>query len=110
MSVAAVASGSQTAVITTEHTLAVAAAAGTYVLVVNLSNLASGDTVELRIKGKIFSGDGYTTELLDSYTDAQAEGQAYARSIPVATDTAITATLKQTAGTGRVFPWKLLLL
>lgn len=110
MTLAVAFSGSQTATVGVEHTLATTVIAGTYVLVANLSNLAGGDTVEIRIKGKIFSGDGYTTELLDTYTGAQAEGQAYARSIPVVSDTLIVVTIKQTAGVGRVFDWKLLSL
>ena len=49
------ADGSQTAVISTEHTLATITDAGSYVLGVDVSNLALGDKLTLRIKTKVRS-------------------------------------------------------
>jgi hypothetical protein len=70
------------------------------VLSVDLKNLALGDTVECRVYDMI---DGTNYALL---------WKATARHFPdamvfpaVAVTTQLKATLKQTAGTGRVFPW-----
>ena len=83
-------------------------AAGTYVLVIETDNLALGDTLEMRAKSK-----GVTTTLkvayLASYTNPQSEVVKY--SLPVVNEgSQVSFTLKQTAGTGRVIPWRILSL
>ena len=50
------ASGNQTAVVTTEHTLATIATDGTFVLSVDTSEMVLGDELELRAKVKVTSG------------------------------------------------------
>lgn len=101
-----VASGSQTAVISTEHTLATSTAGYTFVLVVDTANLANGDAVELRIYTKCKSGGTERLAYCRKYANAQEELIKY--SPPVPADVSCKATLKQTAGTGRVFDWSLL--
>ena len=103
MAVSIAAEGSQTAVISTEHTLTTITTAGTYVLVVDLANLVNGDAVELRIKTKLTSGDTSQLAYVASYQHAQSEDNVY--SIPVPAPIEFVATLKQTAGTGRAFIW-----
>lgn len=99
-------SGTQTAVISTEHTLGTPpTAAGTYVLAVDLSNMVDGDVVELRMKRKVLTGGTIRQTLLAVFSNAQSDLVAY--SIPVPTPWGVTATLKQTAGTGRNFDWSL---
>ncbi len=110
MTLAVSASGTQTATISTEHTLYTSSAAGVFLLEVNLVNMASGDTVELRVKGKTLTGDSVAVKLLETYSGAQVEPDVIVRSIPVPDDLALVFTLKQTAGTGRSFPWKVLSL
>lgn len=106
MALTSAASGTQSATITTEHTLTTQTTAGVYVLVVDMVNLALGDTVELRIKTKAKSGSTSRLAFIATYQHAQSELNKY--SIPVPIDTEIVATLKQTAGTGRSFDWNLL--
>lgn len=101
-----VANGSQTAVISTEHTLATDITGQTYVLVVDCANLAMGDTVELRVYTKCRSGGTERLAYLRSYTNTQGELIKY--SVPIPADISCKATLTQTAGTGRVFEWSLL--
>ena len=108
MSLTSVDSGSQTATISTEHTLSTQTTAGTYVLVVDLGNLANGDVVELRLKTKAKAAG--TSRLAYLATFANAQGAPNTYSIPVPVDTEIVATLTQTAGTGRSFDWNLLTL
>lgn len=104
------ASGTQLASINTEHTLATLTAARTYVLWVSLVNMLSGDTLELRIKTKMASSSAYETVYKDSWTGAQSVDDIQKVSIPVPSDIATLFTLKQTAGTGRNFAWKIISL
>jgi hypothetical protein len=106
--------GTQTATINTEHTLADTAAAGTYVLRVDLVNMAKGDVLELRMKVIVLTGDTVPGEVeyYARFTDAQPADNRQAISVPVSTPLttsgAIRATLKQTAGTGRSYKWSLM--
>jgi len=106
MGVQSVASGEQTAAIGTEHDLTTQTGVGVYVLAVDTTNMASGDTVEIRIKTKVKAGEAAVEGYCDTYTDAQTSPQKY--TVPVPVDTEITVTLKQTAGAARDFPWNLL--
>lgn len=108
MALASVGSGSQTAVIDTEHVLDTETAAGTYILVVDMINLVNGDTVTLRIKTKAKTGS--TSRLAYAVTYANLQSTINTYSIPVPIDTEIICTLEQTEGTGRVFDWNLLFI
>lgn len=109
MTVAVEVSGSQTASISTEHTLAETGgsndlpAGQVYVLAVDLANLASGDVVELRIYTKARAADSVRQYDVQTFEDAQTSPGV--QSIPVPTGAYTKVTLKQTAGTGRAFPW-----
>jgi len=106
MSVSSAANGTQTAELTTEHVLATLTDAGVYVLVVDTANLVNGETLELKLKTKVKAAG--TSRLAYSATYLHAQGDPNKYSIPVPVDTEILATLKQTGGTGRDFPWNLL--
>jgi hypothetical protein len=108
MAIASKTSGSQTAVIDTEHTLTTQTDAGTYILVVDLNVLANGDTVVLKIKTKAKTGS--TSHLAYSATYANVQSNLNVYSIPVPIDTEIVCTLEQTDGTGRTFDWNLLFI
>lgn len=129
MSVTSVGSGTQTAVLDAEHLLDSEEAAGVYVLVVDMSNLANGDIVILRIYTRpipeaagISSSKSPTPSASATpspeipatlkiayqaiYANIQAEKVKL--SIPVPIDTAIAFTLEQTDGTARAFNWNVL--
>lgn len=108
MAIASTASGQQTAVIDTEHTLATETDAGTYILVVDMSNLVAGDVVTFRIKTKCKSGSSSVLAYSATYANIPATPNTY--SIPVPVDTEIICTLEQTDGTGRAFDWNLLFI
>jgi hypothetical protein len=108
MAVTSVGSATQTAIINTEHILDTEANPGVYVLVVDTSNLALGDVLELRIKTKAAAGGTSRLAYSQTYAHAQAEPNKY--SVPVPVDTEIICTLKQIAGTGRDFLWNLLVM
>jgi hypothetical protein len=99
-------SGTQTATINTEHTLDTDTTNATYCGMVDLTNLANGDVVELRIYTKVLSGG--SLDLAWKGTYAQAGFILVAQSPFVPSDQSLKFTLKQTAGTGRAFDWKLL--
>jgi hypothetical protein len=95
--------GSQTATLDTEHTLDTQTSAGVYQLKVDLSNMADGDILELRVKTRARSADG--TDRLEYFaTYANAQALPIATSIPVTASRAVF-TLKQTDGTGRTYTW-----
>lgn len=103
-------SGTQTAVINTEHTLFDSVAAGTYQLHVDPNALAAGDAVELRVYAFVLTGGTRRVVQFTRYTGVQPVDDMYKVSIPFSTDLtdsgAVRFTLKQTKGTGRNFPWK----
>lgn len=108
MALAEESSGTQAAVINTEHTLAAPTTAKTRVLIVDLAAMASGDTVELRIKQKVLTAGAEGLAVLTTFVNAQADPIAV--SVPIAQFRGATFTLKQTTGTGRSFPWQVLVL
>jgi hypothetical protein len=112
MAVTAQSTGSQTAVIGTEHTLLDVAVAGTFTLHVDKINMAASDLVELRIYQIVLTGGTRRVVYKTSYADAQVADDMIAISVPISNELtdagALRFTLKQTLGTGRVFPWKVL--
>lgn len=108
MAVSSAANGTQAATISTEHTLSTQAVAGTYVLMVDTTNMVNGDVLELRVKAKTLTGGSALQVVMGTYSNVQADPVKV--SIPVPSVYSLTATLKQTAGTGRNFDWNLLLL
>ena len=101
-------SGSQTATLDTEHTLTTQTTAGTYVLVVETTNMVAGDVLILRAKTKVKSGGTSRLAYMATYAHAQTEVNKY--SVPIPIDTEVIFTLEQTDGTGRAFPWNALKL
>jgi hypothetical protein len=109
VSVTVESSGTQTAVIGTEHTLFDTAAAGTRTLFVDATNLVSGDIVEIRIYKMAKSAGSRLVTYFVAYRGAQPADDLGKHSVAVwtgLTDSgALRFTLKQVAGTGRAFDW-----
>lgn len=101
------ASGTQTAVISTEHTLATTTTAGVFVAHFNLTNLANGDVVRLRVKTKVLTGD--TAESIWDAVYANDQGAVpIVHTPPLVSMFSLAVTIEQTAGTGRNVPWALI--
>lgn len=97
--------GTQAAVINTEHTLYNETTDNLILqLTVDLSNMVAGDIVELRVKEKVLSGGSTAQALMATFAHVQANPVAKSIPLPCAYDG--TFTLKQTAGTGRNYPWR----
>ncbi len=97
-------SGTQTAVIDTEHTLGAAITdAGTYNLKVDAKNMVNGDELTLRVYSKVLpaGAEGLAYEV--SFAHVQTE--LIKISLPDVSPHYFKATLEQTAGTGRSFDW-----
>lgn len=107
MSLTITASGTQAATIGTEHTLSTLTGPKTFTLHVDANAMTHGsgtaDELELRIKTKVLSGG---TERVTYYAlITGAQDIPIKISLPVPVPQTATVTLKQTAGTGRSFPW-----
>lgn len=112
MAVTVAASGTQSATVTTEHTLSTQTGAGVFVLVVDASAMVAGDRLELRIYSTALAAGA--EQLAYGPPDAVFSGVLEVPmlySIPVPADSTAgncRFTLKQTNGTSRNFPWKVL--
>lgn len=112
MAVTAHAVGSQTATLTTEHFLASPDEVGTFTLHVDTINMAAGDVVELRVYQMVLTAGTQRVAYYQMYEGVQPADDLIKISVPISnelTDTnALRFSLKQTVGTGRVYPWKVL--
>jgi hypothetical protein len=98
-------SGTQLATISVEHILYNPTSNRWFSGYVDLSNMKSGDRVELRVYVLVNSADGdyYVEHYVNIYTDVQTYPLIY---IPIClSDSGWKLTLKQTEGTGRTFDW-----
>lgn len=103
------AGGTQAATIGTEHTLHTNATTKTMVLMVDVGAMALGDELELRVKTKmLLAGDTLKEAFVGHF--AHVQSQPIVQSIPLPSDIEAVFTLKQTVGTGRSFPWKVMSL
>jgi hypothetical protein len=112
MTVSAYASGTQSATVTTEHFLSSPNVAGVFTLHVDLVNMAAGDYVELRVYQMILTGGTQRVAYMEPFQGVQPADNLIAISVPIGnelTDTnSLRFSLKQTQGTSRNFPWKVL--
>lgn len=105
------ASGTQTAVIGTEHTLHDNTNFKTFVAYADLSNMAAGDMLELRIYSKVLSTSALNVAYYMAFSGAQsANGGLFQVSLPLPSDQEWRFTLKQLTGVGRNYDWKVISL
>lgn len=79
-----------------------------YVLVVDTVNLANGETVEFRLYTIALAAGAERVAYRVAYQHAQGEPMKY--SPPVPADISFRATITQTGGTLRSYPWKIVSL
>lgn len=102
------ANGTQSATISTEHTLgSQVTTLGTFMLICNLENLVDGDEVTLRAYQETLAASG-STELLDEATFKNAQGRIVVQFGLTTNINGLTYKLEQTAGTGRNFEWEII--
>lgn len=78
----------------------------TYVLKVNLSNMALGDVVELRLYSEDISAGSLVQCWKASFANVQISPLVL--SPPTPSDINLKCTIKQVAGTGRTYTWEIL--
>lgn len=108
MAISEHASGSQTAVISTEHVLNTTTPEttdGVFQMFVDVANMVAGDVLELRIKEKCRTGDTIRQILVSTMAGVQSDPLWVSPSFVLLHGWDFT--LKQTAGTGRAFPWSI---
>jgi hypothetical protein len=112
MATTAFASGTQAATVTTEHFVSSPNVAGVFTFHVDTVNMVSGDVLELRIYQMVLTGGTQRVIFFVAYYGAQPTDDLIKVSIPIGnelTDTnSLRMSLKQTFGTSRNFPWKVL--
>jgi len=112
MTVAAYASGLQTGTIGSEIFLANINEAGVFTLHVDLANMQSLDYVELRGYQTVLNSGTARVPYMDAYQGAQPTDSNVAISVPIGNELtdpqALRFSLKQTLGTARTYPWKVL--
>ena len=97
-------SGTQTATISTEHTLDTDADAKVFVLLVDTKAMVLGDILVLRAKVKVLTGSTLATVYTAIYAHVQED--VVKASIPIPSPGfQCDFTLEQTDGTGRAFEW-----
>lgn len=97
--------GTQTATISTEHTLYNPTTSKFFTGYVDLTNMTSTDTTEIRVYVIAKTAGSYILYYMMSYTGAQSNPLVYIPPLP--SDIGWKLTLKQTAGTGRSYDWKI---
>lgn len=98
----------QTATPGTDHDLVTHSGAGTFVLLVDATNLAAGEALTLRLQAKVLSGGSLT--LVDEVVFRGGQGAPFLQSVAVVSLYELRAQLRQDGGTGRAFPWNLVAL
>ena len=99
-------SGSQTCVISTEHTLDTVTDAGVYQVILDLNAFVDGTTPDIltvRVYAKARSSD--TERLEERWEFIGAQGKPAWRSPPVISPHHYRVTITQSQGTGRAVPW-----
>jgi len=106
------ASGTQLAVIGTEHVLSDVNVSGTFVIELNTVNMQAGDVVVFRIYAITLTGGTRRGAYIMTYYGVQTVDDIQKISLPIGNDLtdagSLEFTLQQTFGTGRNFDWKIL--
>lgn len=112
MTVTAVGSGTTAQSVGTELTLLDIATPGTFTAHLDFALMATGDLVELRWYQIILTGGTRHVAYLHRRQDVQHVDDAIAISVPISNELtdagSLRFSIKQTQGTTRAFPWKVL--
>lgn len=112
MSVSLQASGTTTPTVGTEDQLADTGIVGVFTFHIDTTNMAAGDVLEVRVYQMIITGGTPRVAYVASYSGVQPADDMIKISVPIGNDltdsTALRFSIKQTFGTARAFPWKVL--
>lgn len=99
------ASGTQLAVINTEHVLETISTPGDYLFNVNTTPMLTGDELELRVKNRVVPAGATVGYLKGVFEGVQPADDVLKSSVPFRVEHEAKVTLKQTLGTGRSYEW-----
>ena len=112
MAVTAENSGTQTATIGTEHFVEDTPNTGVFTFHVDTVNMVAGDILELRVYQMVLTAGTSRVVAFAAFYGAQLTDDLIKASLPIGNEladaTSLRFSLKQTFGTGRAFPWKVL--
>lgn len=112
MTVRCIDSGTQTAVISTEHELCNIDEIGTFTFHIDLNAMLTGDSLEINIYQKILTGGASRIAYTQTYSVVPIITGVIQISVPISNELveadALKFTIKQTTGVGRDYPWKVL--
>ena len=112
MATTAQASGTQTATVTTEHQVADVAAAGVFSFHVDVNAMAAGDVTEFRVYQMVLTAGTSRVLFVHVLYGAQPTDDKVLVSVPIGNEltdaTSLRFSIKQSFGTGRAYPWKVL--
>jgi hypothetical protein len=112
MAVTAYASGTQTCAIGTEHFLSSPNVAGTFTLHLDTNAMQAADVLEVRIYQMVLTGGTARVAYYATFIGVQPTDDKIKISVPISSDlaesNALRFSIKQTFGTGRSIPWKVL--
>jgi hypothetical protein len=99
------ASGTQTTVVGTEHTLTALTTNRSLVVALDLSNMVAGDAIAVRMKRKVLSSGTIRGLLLFRIAGPPDADNDVVISEPISAPHGATITLEQEAGAAADFPW-----
>lgn len=105
MAVTIIDSGTQLAVISTEHTLSTQVANRTYVLAVDLINMVADDILRIRVKSRVLAGGATQDTYRADYGPILPLNKTII-TVPLPSTHEVSFTLTQLAGVGRNFDWE----
>lgn len=112
MTISLWAASSLTPTVGTEAFLPGASAVGVYTFHIDTASMVAGDYTELRIYQMVLTGCTPKVAYLETYQGAQPTDALIKISVPVSNDlaeaSALRFSVKQTLGTARPYPWKIL--
>ena len=112
MTVSLWAASSVTPTIGTETFLYSPSAIGVYTFHIDTASMVAGDYTELRVYQIVLTGCTAKVGYLETYQGAQPVDGQIKISVPIGNDlaeaSAVRFSVKQTLGTARPFPWKIL--
>ena len=112
MAVTAEASGTQACTVTTEHFVESTNVAGVFTFHVDLSDMAAGDVVELRVYQMVLTGGTQRVAYQTAYYGVQPTDDVIKVSLPISNEltdaNALRFSIKQTFGSTIDAPWKVL--
>lgn len=112
MATTAHATGTQTATVTTEHAVSTVTVAGVFSFHIDVNAMVAGDVTEFRVYQIVLTAGTKRVVFFHTLYGAQPTDDKILVSLPIGNEltdaSSLEFSLKQTFGTGRAYPFKIL--